>query len=48
MLIYSRNIKSSLPVEETEFESQNLVGPYTFFEYQFSNDKRKKRVFYKD
>ena len=47
-----REIKTSLPVDfKTEFESQNLVGPYTFLNINFPTTKEKEyfiKIDYKD
>lgn len=47
-----RNIKSSLPIDlKTEFESQSLVGPYTFLNINFPKTKEKEyfvKIDYKD
>lgn len=47
-----REIKSSLPVDfKTEFESQSLVGPYTFLNINFPITKEKEyfiKIDYKD
>lgn len=47
-----REIKSSLPVDfKTEFESQSLVGPYTFLNINFPTTKEKEyfiKIDYRD